>query len=176
MPAWLTTTGRFPCSLWSPNCKRGCFAGSPTLYQCHLQFSSSTQEALISLTQRWHEHLDEGGSTLCVFLDLSKAFDSVPHSGVTNALAAASVSSQALGWVADYLTGRLQYMALGTSSPLVSVTSGVPQGSILGPLLFLAAFNGIFNHHRETSQGMPTMPPTRNDHLCRRHGCCFMRP
>ena len=51
----------------------------------------STQEALVSLTQRWHDHLEQGRSSLCDFLDLAKAFDKVPHLAITTALQKASV-------------------------------------------------------------------------------------
>ena len=106
---------------------------------------SSTQEALVHMTQLWHQHLEDGGSSLCVFLDLAKAFDTVPHQGVISAVAKACVSGPALKWIADYLSGRRQFVVLeGASSSLASVTLGVPQGSILGPLLFLTTFDGIF--------------------------------
>ena len=79
------------------------------------------------------------------FFDLAKAFDTVPHQGVISAVAKACVSGPALKWIADYLSGRRQFVVLeGASSSLASVTSGVPQGSILGPLLFLTIFDGIF--------------------------------
>ena len=58
----------------------------------------------------------------------------------------AKVSGGALSWLSNYLSGRKQFVALGGAcSSLTDVTSGVPQGSILGPLLFLVAFNGIFS-------------------------------
>ncbi len=96
----------------------------------------------MSITQSWHENLESGGSTLCVFLDLAKAFDSVPHYGVIDALSGAGM----LTWFRDYLSNRSQYVAVqGSSSPPSIVTSGVPQGSILDPLLFILSFDGIFH-------------------------------
>ena len=107
---------------------------------------SSTQEALVSLTQTWHRVMEAGSSTICVFLDLAKAFDTIPHSGVVKALSTAGVCNPILFWFTDYLTNHSQYVALqGSSSSPCSVTSGVPQGSILGPVLFTLTFDGIFH-------------------------------
>ena len=67
---------------------------------------SSTQEALLSATQTWHKHMENGFSTDCVFLDLSKAFDSVSHQSVVDALAGSGVCGSLLVWFCDYLTER----------------------------------------------------------------------
>ena len=90
--------------------------------------------------------MEAGHSSFCVFLDLAKAFDSVPHHNIIMALSSLGVVNQPLAWFKDYLSDRSQFVVVqGSSSPLSSVTSGVPQGSILGPLLFIVAFDGIFH-------------------------------
>ena len=105
-----------------------------------LQFSfhpcSSTQEALIAATANWHQYLDRKLSVGAVFFDLAKAFDSVPYPGILQALSQVGVTGSLHAWFADYLSGPTQHVVLnGHSSQVSKVQSGVPQGSILGPLL-----------------------------------------
>ena len=80
-----------------------------------------------------------------IFFDVKKAFDSVPHDKLIQSLAQlASVVPCCMQWLIDYLQNRHQRVVLdGESSSLVSVSSGVPQGSILGPLLFIIFMNSI---------------------------------
>ena len=81
---------------------------------------------------------------LTVFYDYRKAFDSVPHRPLLNKLKTLDVSGHVLRWVADYLTSRSQCVVVeGDQSGTAEVLSGVPQGSVLGPLLFLIYIDEI---------------------------------
>ena len=106
--------------------------------------SSSTQEALISAITDWHKLLDSKENVAAVFFDLSKAFDSIPHSGILNALSSVGISGSLHQWFASYLSNRRQCVLLdGCSSTPADVSSGDPQGSILGPLLFILYMDSI---------------------------------
>ena len=78
-----------------------------------------------------HQNMEFGGSTLCVFLDLAKAFDTVSHSCIIQAHSKAEITGSLLTWFHSYLSDRHQF-----SSCPVNVTSGVPR-EVLGPLLFI---------------------------------------
>ena len=92
--------------------------------------------------------------TGAVFLDLRKAFDTVDHLLLINKLKGLGVAGKSLAWFLSYLSGRTQQtMCEYELSPPAKITVGVPQGSILGPLLFLVYINGIqsvLKHSRMT--------------------------
>jgi len=104
----------------------------------------STYMALLSLINNISENLDNGEATVGIFLDLSKAFDTIDHTILINKLRHYGIRGTTNAWFSNYLSGRYQCVSInGTKSDFKEIQCGVPQGSILGPILFLIYINDI---------------------------------
>ena len=115
---------------------------SPLL--CGFRSSYITQHALLNLINKWHSCLDNSGVVGTILMDLSKAFDCLPHELFLAKLHAYGVDIKSLKLLQDYLSNRTQRVKLdSTLSSWLNILPGVQQGSILGPLFFNIFLNDM---------------------------------
>ena len=113
---------------------------------CGFRKTHSTQHALFTLLYRWQKKLDRSGLVDTVLMDLSKAYDCLPHDLIITKFEAYGLSKSSFNLLLDYLTSRKQRVKIGSSCTLWNeIKRSVRQGSILGPLLFTVFINDVLS-------------------------------
>jgi hypothetical protein len=126
----------------------------------------STTDQLTYLLHELHSASNQRKHTVACFLDLAAAFDTVPHAAILHKLPAYGIRGHVLRWIANFLHERKQHVSVdGHQSPTGQVLSGVPQGSVIAPTLFLVFMNDLSRTLNECPIQISSPTDEDQDHL-----------